>query len=55
MNIPTKLTRLVRSRKSTISAVSPLILYPIIRLSLKGKPFYFRTIRKLKINELPAI
>jgi hypothetical protein len=35
--------------------VFPLIIYPIIGLSFKGTQFYFRTIRKLEIEELPAI
>jgi len=29
--------------------------YPIIRLSFKGNQFYLRTIRKFKIEDLPAI
>jgi len=29
-------------------------LNPIIRISFEGNQFYFRTIRKLKIEELPA-
>jgi len=35
--------------------VSPLNLYPIIRLSFKGNQLYFRTIRKYKIEGLPAM
>jgi hypothetical protein len=50
-----QLFKSVRSKLCTICGASPLYLYPNIRLSFKGNQFYFRIIRKLKIEELPAI
>jgi hypothetical protein len=35
--------------------VSPLNLYPLIKLSFKKNQFYFRAIGRLEIEDLPAI
>ena len=45
----------IMSKIGTFWVVSPLNLYPIIRLSFKKNQFYFWTIRKLQIVGLPAI